>query len=97
MTVVYGDGDGSGMGVRHGVGDILYLVSVFGGDGLEGYLMEERRQIGWDRVVGKRPVCVRCGEPVVTEQYLDLEPFGLRGIACGRCRDRCSHWVQWEE
>ena len=75
----------------------LRRVRCVRSEGLEGYVMEERRQVRWDRVVGKRPVCVRCGEPVVTEQYLDLEPFGLRGIACGRCRDRCSHWVEWED
>lgn len=43
--------------------------------------------------VMRRPRCVCCDEPVTTELYLDLEPFGLKGIACERCRDRNSRWT----
>lgn len=36
----------------------------------------------------RRPVKLRCrccDEPVNTEQYLDLTPFGLQAVACERC------------
>lgn len=36
-------------------------------------------------------LCQCCGEPVQTEQYLDLRPFGLQAVACERCVDRNLH------
>ena len=35
----------------------------------------------------RRPRCVCCDEPVATECYLDLAPFGLMGVACENCVD----------
>lgn len=32
-----------------------------------------------------RPLCRCCGLPVNTEQYLELEPFGIRAVACEEC------------
>lgn len=54
-------------------------------------LQQEAWERKWERRLCRRPECLGCGAPVVTEEYLDLQPFGLGGILCGRCRDRNSH------
>ena len=35
-----------------------------------------------------RPLCRCCGEPIETELCLDLEPFGIRAVACEDCVNR---------
>lgn len=55
---------------------------------------EAERERRWEERLRGRPGCACCDEVVATEEYLDLEPFGLRGVACGRCRDRCSHFTE---
>ena len=42
-----------------------------------------------------RLMCQCCGEAVETELYLDLEPFGIRAVACERCVER--NWYPTEE
>ena len=41
--------------------------------------------------VMRRPRCVCCNEPILSETYLDLSPFGLDGVVCERCVDRHTH------
>jgi len=36
----------------------------------------------------RRPCCACCGEHLMTENYLDLSPFGIPGVACERCVDK---------
>lgn len=55
----------------------------------------EQRERRWDRRDGPR--CLRCQEPVDTESYLDLMPFGIAGIACEKCVRRNSHWADAPE
>ena len=43
---------------------------------------------------GARPRCVRCGEGIATEQYLDLEAFGLQGAGCQRCVEANLVWTE---
>lgn len=54
---------------------------------------EAARSLAYTARVMRRPRCVCCDLPITTEQYLDLEPFGLKGLACDRCRDDHSHWT----
>lgn len=56
-------------------------------------IQEAARSLRYTAMVMRRPRCECCGLPVTTDQYLDLEPFGLKGIACERCRDGNSHWT----
>ncbi len=44
----------------------------------EEMLLQQRRQ-------RNRLWCQCCEEPVETEMYLDLEPFGIHAVACQRC------------
>ena len=37
------------------------------------------------------PLCQCCAEPVRTELFLDLRPFGLPAVACQRCVERNTH------
>lgn len=46
-------------------------------------LLQQRQQARRDRL----PRCQCCDRIILSEQYLDLEPFGLRGRACQRCTD----------
>lgn len=54
-------------------------------------IQEASRSLAYTARVIHRPRCECCGLPVTSERYLDLEPFGLQGIACEYCRDRHSH------
>lgn len=55
-------------------------------------VQEESRAMAYTVRMMRRPRCVCCDDPITTEQYLDLAPFGLKGLACDRCRDNNSHW-----
>lgn len=41
--------------------------------------------------------CRCCDEPVDTEQYLDLSPFGLQAVACERCVYKHLHFLFFQE
>ena len=56
--------------------------------------LEEGRQLRWDRRVARRRRCVCCEEPVRSEVYLDLEPFGVKGVVCEGCRERYTYPVE---
>jgi hypothetical protein len=49
------------------------------------------------RHAGRRPkpICQCCDQPVETELWLDLSPFGINGVGCERCVYR--HFKQTEE
>ena len=49
---------------------------------------EERRQLAYTASMMKRPTCECCGERIWTEEYLNLEPFGIKGYACEKCVSR---------
>ena len=52
---------------------------------MEPWQEEDLRQL---RLAARRlrlPRCACCDEPVATEVFLDLTPFGLQGVACERC------------
>lgn len=53
---------------------------------------EEMRQLGLERERAKRPRCVCCGEAVMSERYLDLEDFGLKGAGCERCVEKAMEY-----
>ena len=39
----------------------------------------------------RRPRCVCCEEPILSETYFDLSPFGLNEVVCERCVDKHTH------
>lgn len=41
----------------------------------------------------KNPICQCCGEEILTECYLDLEPFGILAVACETCVSRHTHYL----
>lgn len=44
------------------------------------------------------PKCVCCEAPILSETYLDLEPFGLSGYVCEGCVSDNTHSADnWEE
>ena len=49
----------------------------------------EKRAVHRDRAYAQRlmhqPICQGCGYPVSSDTYLDLEIFGIHGIACREC------------
>ena len=47
-----------------------------------------RMDLAYTARVMRRPCCEGCGERILTENYLDLSPFGINGVACERCVDR---------
>lgn len=52
------------------------------------------RDLAYTARVMRRPRCVRCEEPIMTDTYLDLEVFGLNGCACERCVDANTHDIE---
>ena len=46
---------------------------------------EAQEQLGQERQRRLLPRCNGCGEPVETERRLELERFGVRGVACEDC------------
>lgn len=55
-------------------------------EALEQQRLERKRQ-GYPR-------CRCCDEPITTEYYLDLTPFGLNAKACEACTDANTHLMQ---
>lgn len=51
-------------------------------------VQEFGRQLAHTARLMKRPICQSCGERIWTEEYLDLEPFGIKGYACEKCVKR---------
>lgn len=50
----------------------------------------DARHIAW---LSKLPCCLGCGNPIASEMYLDLEPFGIQGRACEQCCSRHTHYM----
>lgn len=46
---------------------------------------EHSRDLAYAARLMRRPQCQCCSCPVISETYLALEPFGLKGVACERC------------
>ena len=55
---------------------------------------EEARQLAHTAMVMRRPRCECCGEPLMGDTYVDLEPFGLKGYACERCTSHNTRYVE---
>ena len=51
----------------------------------------DRRYVEW---MNRQPRCMGCGQPITTELYLDLEPFGIDGRACECCRSIHTHFTE---
>lgn len=44
------------------------------------------------------PKCACCEKPILSETYLDIEPFGLSGYICESCVSDHTHSTEnWEE
>lgn len=56
-------------------------------------VQEAARSLAFAAQVLRRPRCACCGNPLTGDEYLDLEPFGLRGCACERCVHKHRHEV----
>lgn len=54
----------------------------------EPWVDEAWRDLAHTARVMRCPRCQCCDEHLMGEMYVDLEPFGLRGYACGRCVDK---------
>ena len=39
----------------------------------------------------RKPKCVKCEMPILSESYLDLSDFGLVGFVCERCTENATH------
>lgn len=52
---------------------------------------EARRDLAYTARIMQRPRCLGCGIPITTDLYLDLEPFGIQGLACEQCRNIHTH------
>ena len=39
----------------------------------------------------RKPKCVKCEMPILSEKYLDLSDFGLDGFVCERCVENATH------
>lgn len=39
----------------------------------------------------RRPVCNCCGNPILSDTYLDLSDLGSSGYVCERCVDACTY------
>ncbi len=60
---------------------------------MEPWVEEQMRQMGLERERDKLPRCVCCGEPVVSERYLDLDSFGLKGVGCEGCVEKAMEYT----
>lgn len=52
---------------------------------MEPWQQEVLIQLRTDRRRNLRPRCHCCDEPILSEQLLDLEPFGLQTMVCEDC------------
>ena len=56
-------------------------------------VQEAAHALAYTAKVMHRPRCECCGSPLTGDQYMDLEPFGLKGYACEQCIDKHSYDV----
>lgn len=54
----------------------------------------EARELAHTARIMRRPKCVRCGDHLMGESYLDLESFGLNGVACEKCIKTNTHDIE---
>ncbi len=52
---------------------------------MEPWQEEDLRQLRQTARRLRLPRCACCDEPLPSETYLDLAPFGLSGVACEEC------------
>ena len=55
---------------------------------------EARRDQEYAEWLMRLPKCLGCGCPTTGETYLDLEPFGIRGVACEKCVETHTHFIE---
>ncbi len=53
----------------------------------------DARDLAYTARMMRRPVCPSCGERIMTEECIDLEPFGIAGYGCERCIKRHTVWA----
>ena len=51
----------------------------------------DRMDLAYTARIMRRPRCQCCGGHILSENYLDLSPFGLSGVACERCVDQNTY------
>ena len=51
----------------------------------------EAMDLAYTARIMRRPCCQCCGERILSETYVDLEPFGIAGYACERCVGNNTH------
>ena len=59
---------------------------------MEPWVEEELHQMRLERERARLRRCVCCGEAVMSERYLDLEGFGLKGVGCERCVEKAMEY-----
>lgn len=59
---------------------------------MEPWVEEEMRQWALEQERSQLPRCVCCGEAVLSERYLELESFGLKGVGCERCVEKAMEY-----
>lgn len=52
---------------------------------MEPWQQQAQHAFHQERLQQRLPRCQCCERPVTTEFYLDLEPFGIRAVACEQC------------
>lgn len=55
---------------------------------------EVRRDRAYAQKLMHLPRCQGCGCPITTETYVDLEMFGIRGLACEQCIKSSTHYTE---
>lgn len=55
---------------------------------------EARRDRVYAQKLMCQPRCQSCGCPITTETYVDLETFGIRGLACEQCIKHSTHYTE---
>lgn len=55
---------------------------------------EARRDRAYAQKIMHRPWCQCCGCPVTGETYVDLAPFGIQGVACERCINIHTRYIE---
>lgn len=63
---------------------------------MEPWQEERLQQLLLDKKKKLRPGCHCCGEPVDTELFLDLGPFGIRAYGCENCVRIHMHSTDYE-
>ena len=63
----------------------------------EPYHLEARHQLHLHRRGQRLPICLHCGQPIVTEYLLSLVEFGVPGALCQVCVSRLLQETIMEE